>query len=300
MEILIDGNLRSAISRMFPIWRELGHRIAGSRPDVQLSSIKIRKFNKLPKVLRLDGIIYDSEIDWNQDNWNIKRSYSNADAVIFQSECCREFSFRYFGKRENTHIIYNGIDHEQWYNPVEHKGINIVSCANWRRWKRLPEIIRVFNHFRTNRTATLHIIGEMKRGAEEIPTENVIYHGSISEESIRELYKSADLYLHLGKNDSCPSSVVEAIGAGIPVITTNACGGAMEMAKMAGNHIVEGDYQSYKPQKIYGENWNSISDETIRGMSKLMNDVVRSIEFPEDLHIKTAAKKYLAVLESVI
>ena len=45
MNILVDGMLRPAITRMFPYWEKQGHKIVDTNPDVQLSSIKIRRYN---------------------------------------------------------------------------------------------------------------------------------------------------------------------------------------------------------------------------------------------------------------
>ena len=307
MRILVDGMLRSAITRMFPYWEKWGHKIVDENPDVQLSSIKIRQDHRVPTVLRLDGIIYDAAVDWKAENTNIERSYKRANAVIFQSETCMQFAHKYFGRQHSSYdeyIIHNGVDREKWYSPIEHDDqIRIVSCANWRRWKRLPEMIEVFQHFKENyKKSTLYIIGEMRRGAKEILSPDVVYMGKMSPYEIRKFYQVCDLYLHLAKNDSCPSSVVEAIGAGIPVITTNACGGATEMSMLAGGYVANGDYQSFEPHFLYKDDWNAITAETRNEMAYLMNEALwfEPPDFPQSLHIEYVAEKYIKVMESVL
>jgi glycosyltransferase involved in cell wall biosynthesis len=216
---------------------------------------------------------------------------------------------KYFGPRKRPeYIVYNGVDHDQWFRETREKYsdddmINVVSCANWRRWKRLPEIIRTFNYFRCWKPeSTLYIVGEMRRGAKEIIAPNVIYTGTLSEGEMINLYRNMDLYLHLGKNDSCPSTIPEAMAAGIPVITTNACGGATEMAELAGQYIADGDYQSFEPHALYKDEWNYLSDETMHKLALHMKEALWYDEpkFPDELHIRYVAKKYIEIMESVL
>jgi glycosyltransferase involved in cell wall biosynthesis len=306
MRILVEGNIRPALTRMYPMWRSLGNSVTeGLDCDVQLSCIKIRKFANTPKVLRLDGVIYDKAIDYDQDNWNIVRSYNLADAIVFQSETCKRFCEKYIAKgpiKKPHDIIFNGVDWRNWHNPIEHDQINIVSCANWRRWKRLPEMLKVFKYFRVKYPdSQLHIIGSMRRGAEVIPAENVHYYGKIDFEKMKSIYKFADMYLHLGKNDSCPSSVAEAIAAGIPIVTTNACGGATEMTRMVHGFIANSDYSSIEPQKYYEDEWNKISYETIVELSGLMEQALNWIPmWHEKLNVAYTARRYLDILRSVL
>ena len=53
--------------------------------DVEFCLIQQAVQKKKPMVLRLDGIYFNSEQDYENQNAPIKASYENADAVIFQS-----------------------------------------------------------------------------------------------------------------------------------------------------------------------------------------------------------------------
>jgi len=305
VKVFVEGNMVPAVTRMFPVWQKMGHSIVNSPDaDVQLSIVKIRVDSDLPKVLRLDGVYYEKEIPWEDYNKPLSDAHENSDAIVYQSHTSKVFCEKYLGKRRGVYdIIYNGIDPEGWNRPLEHDGINIVSCANWRRWKRLPEIVEVFERFqeRYEKNSRLHIVGSMGRGAEKIEHDDVIYHSYINHHVMRGLYHSMDLYLHLAKNDSCPSTVIEAIAAGIPIITTDICGGVTEICKFTDNcFILEGEEVSYEVNSIYGEKWNRLPD----GMSEALSDLMymahgtRS-EFPDELHINTTATKYIDLMEKV-
>ena len=308
LKIFVDGSTRSAVNRMFPIWRALGHEIV-TRPkeaNVQLSVIKISNNSGLPTVLRLDGVYYDLADDYTSRNAVLSKAHAVADAVIYQSETSRKMCEKYLSKRKSNifEVIHNGIDENQ-FGFKKHEGINIVTCAKWRRWKRLPETIEIFKKFLSKRKyAKLHVIGPMSRGTREIPYKNVIYHGRMDFDQIKQVYKTADVYLHLAKKDSCPSSVVEAIGAGIPVITTNACGGATEMCKLTeGCIVIEGDQYSFEPDYIYQDKYNTVSKEVrdaiVRAIIKIEDDG-RRVKIPKTLTIEYAAEQYLNVMKRIV
>lgn len=314
MKIFIDGSKRAAVNRMFPIWKELGHQIVDhpKSADVQLSVVKIATDKGLPTVLRLDGVYYDKAENYHERNTGISKAHSMADAVVYQSELSKKMCEKYLAKRKTeTHsVIHNGIDPAGWSSVKDHNSINIVSCSKWRRFKRLPEIIEIFKKFsakrkkRTGKAPVLHIIGPMGRGASEIKSDNVIYHDKIDSEKIKKIYKTADIYLHLAKKDSCPSTVVEAIAAGIPVITTNACGGAVEMCKLTkGCVVIGGEPESLEPDYIYKDEYNRVTREVRDAIVRAMIGIVdnkRKAALPGELSIKHTAKCYLNIMRDVI
>jgi len=309
IKIFIDGSTRAAVSRMFPIWKRLGHHVVDNpkSADVQLSVIKIKVEQGLPTVLRLDGIYYDKAENYHKRNTGISEAHSMADAVVYQSNLSKKMCEKYLaGRRTKIHdVIYNGIDPAMPDNIKDRHGINVISCAKWRRFKRLPEIIEIFRKFSSKRKGSiLHIIGPMKRGAAEIKSDNVIYHGMLDHKQMKEIYRTADVYLHMAKKDSCPSTVVEAIGAGIPVITTNACGGAAELCKLTeGCIIISGEPESLEPDYIYQDEYNYVTKEVRDAIIRAMIDIVdnkRRVVLPNKLSIEHTATCYLNIMKKVI
>ena len=103
-----------------------------------------------------------------------------------------------------------------------------------------------------------------------------------------------------------PNSVLETISAGIPVITTNNCGGATEACLMTpGCVIVDGDgsYDDLRPVPHYRDSWNVLPEDVSKGVLQAMLDITsdkRRVILPEDLYASTVADKYLQVLRSVL
>jgi len=311
MKIFIDGSKRAAVRRMFPIWQELGHKVVSNAQtaDVQLSVIKIKNKN-IPTVLRLDGVYYDKAGNFKGLNADISRSHSIADGIIYQSNLSKSMCEKYLAKRRTNlcNVVYNGIDLNDWQVFRRHDDINIVSCAKWRRPKRLPETIEIFAEFLNYYpNAKLHILGPMKKGAKVIKHINVIYHNpnkKIGFEEIKKIYETCDIYIHLCKKDSCPSSVVEAIGTGIPVVTTNACGGATEMCELTpGCVIIPGESESLEPDYIYKDTYNRISNEVKGNIVDAIVEIAKSkirVVLPDELTIETTAKKYIRLMEKIV
>jgi len=309
MKIFIDGGTRSAVNRMFPIWKKMGHTI-NSKPrgaDIQLSSIRIKSKNNIPIVLRLDGVYYDKATNFRIRNKEISKSHHIADAVIYQSELSKKMCEKYLLKRKTKiySVIHNGIDSIKWLNPKKHGEINIVSCAKWRRPKRLQEIIKIFmKYLKYYPKAKLHIIGPMVKGSRIIKRRNIIYHGNVGYKKMIRIYSEMDIYLHLCKKDSCPSTVIESIASGIPVITTNICGGATEMCKLTdGCVIVNGESESLEPDYIYQDPYNKlptlVGNRILKSVIKLTKEKRRVI-LPEELNIEHVAKQYLNIMEKLI
>lgn len=309
MKIFIDGSIRSAVNRMFKVWKNLGHNIVKKyeNADIQLSSVKIIKKSKVPIILRLDGIYYNQDDNYRRRNSIISRSHNKADAIIYQSNISKKMCEKYLSKRKTKifKIIHNGIDPSDWNNPLEHSDINIVSCGKWRRPKRLQEIIKIFiKYLKYHPDAKLHIIGPMNRGSYIIKHPRIIYYGNINYNKMKKIYSNMDIYLHLCKKDSCPSTVIESIASGIPVITTNLCGGATEICRLTkGCDIIYEGVESLEPDYIYRDVYNKLPLETEKNIIKNMIKITKNktrVVLPEILTIESVAKQYLEVMKEIL
>lgn len=310
MKIFHEGSKRAAVSRMFPVWEQMGHKLVDSpqKADVQLSVARISKRSGIPTVLRIDGVYYDSGIDYNHANKSISDSHKIADGIIYQSYTSMFMTMGYLEYCKpgaKATVIHNGIDPTGWNDPQPHKTIRVYCSGKWRRPKRLEEIIEVFGMFKIiHPNSELHVLGSFKKGGKEIPGKDIIYHGMVDHKRMRSLYTKGDVFLHLCKRDSCPSSVVEAMASGMPVIVTDSCGGATEMVSMAeGNEIISGDTFTFNPESIYQDECHKLTDLIKTRIVGKMHNVVKygiRTEFPAQLHVENVARKYLDIMESVI
>jgi glycosyltransferase involved in cell wall biosynthesis len=314
MKILLDNcSGHITIERMLPIWKKMAYRVTedvGDKCEIMLSYVRIGTNFNIPKILRLDGIYYDSDTDFNTRNSNISKSHMVADGIIYQSRHSMGMCEKYLGKKRNDVrpvIIHNGIKKDWCGSPIEHKGINISVANKWRRHKRLKEIIGLFLEFQKDFTnSTLHIFGKLHDNR-IVNHPNIKYYGHVERPKLIDMYRKTDFTIHLSKRDSCPNSVVEYIGAGIPVITTDNCGGATEMCYLSsGCHIIsgDGDYYNLDPVPHYREEWNvlpkKVHDELLDTMKKVAVEKNRA-ELHEVLTIEHMSKCYIQyMLETIV
>lgn len=311
MNIFLDRCVSHiAVRRMLPHWVANGNSnwmlVDPIGCDVQLSLIRIVTETNLPCALRLDGIYYDTATDYKKRNEKISEAHIKADAIIYQSEFCRHMCERYLAKRKEgavTRIIYNGID-ENWCGEHIHTdAFDVIVIAKWRRHKRLQEIIEIFKLFlEDHNNVRLHVIGDLVENKRE-DNPNIIYHGQKEYESLEAIFKIADVSLHLSKKDCCPNSVVEVIGAGIPVITTSVCGGAMEMCGMVPGCWIALETDTLDPCSHYTDEYNKLSKDTRDQILYLLHTIYMArhrVKQPVELSARHMANKYLEVFKEII
>jgi glycosyltransferase involved in cell wall biosynthesis len=206
-------------------------------------------------------------------------------------------------KEAKPFVIYNGIDKDWCGEFVEHEGTNIIVTAKWRRHKRLQETIQLFlKHYKKYPHTHLHIFGLLHQNV-PVKHQNIHYYGHVDRKDFMGHHAMADFTIHLSKKDACPNSVVEAIGAGIPVITTNACGGSTEMCAMTGGCIIcDGDENTIEPCKPYTDAYNvmpPVLEENLLGAMETIEKDKYCVELPKELTAEYVAEKYFEVFKSI-
>jgi len=201
--------------------------------DVALSTIQ-GHYPNCKNVLRLDGVYFDSTEDWKEKNKPIKESYVNADGVVFQSKYSLRLCVKYLGPSAvPSDVIYNGIDLDY----IDHIKPLTLSCktaflctSKWRPFKRLPEMVEAFK-LASIPNSKLFVAGDITKCGVSKETYSkwftnhpIDYLGVVKPEKLLRYVKSCDVFIHLSWLDSCPNSVVEAIGCGKPVICSNFSG----------------------------------------------------------------------------
>ena len=214
----------------------------------------------MPRVTRLDGIYFNTSQDYNTLNSNIKNTYLNSDAVIFQSNFNKSLISKWFGEHQNGHVILNGANTDliskiQKADMSETFGNREVwSCASsWRPHKRLSENIRYFVE-KSDSEAILLIAGkgvtkEDFAGFESLVNNRVFYLGHLSWESLVSLYKTSTTFLHLSFLDHCPNVVVDAAACGCTIVCSSA-GGTSEIHSNK-KIVVEDINWDYSPIDLY-------------------------------------------------
>lgn len=231
--------------------------------DVEFCLIQQSRPKVKPMVLRLDGIYFNSEQDYNTQNSQIKLAFDNADAVVYQSSFNKSLTEHWFGKHKNSYVVHNAVNQDLiaaaapnaivWDNIVPIDSVVWSCAASWRPHKRLNENIRYFiEHSGVN--DTLIIAG--KNASEHInpvdydvkDNRRMIYVGELDYKTLLSLYSRSKVFLHLAYIDHCPNVVVDAQASGCHVICSST-GGTKEI--VYNGTIIKEDEWDFKPIKLY-------------------------------------------------
>ena len=219
-----------------------------SDADIALCFIQSTTQINMPRVLRLDGIYFNSSMDYNQLNFNIRHTYDRSQGIIFQSEFNKKLITKYFGQHDNTVVIHNGADVETISKTpaYNHDYNNLWLCASqWRPHKRLHENIRYFLDHKEDGD---HLIVAGNTST-QIEDPRITYVGQLNQKQLYSLYKSAKYFLHLAWLDHCPNVVVDARACGCHIICTDA-GGTVEIAGL-NSTIIQEDEWDFEPVALY-------------------------------------------------
>ena len=281
-------------TKLIKYFDRLGHRCMlppQEGADIKLSFIETRQIIKTePMVLRLDGIYFDPDQNYELRNGNIIRSYKQADGVIFQSEFNRDISFKYFGEHPNYTVINNGADMEYMneIKPLNHPKLDdfeTVWCtaATWRRWKRLKENLRYFLEHSGPKDC-LVVAGHVDV-KDAVIHDRIFFVGDIDVQSLYALYKRSKYLIHLARYDSCPNVVVDARAAGCQVICSSIAG----TKEIAGPDAIV----------IYEEPWDYSPVSTI-DLPEISFDKVLTNGYNTNIDMVDVSKRYEQFLQETL
>lgn len=191
---------------------------------------------------------------------------NNSDAVTAVSKSLRDDTHNNFRVNREIEVIYNFIDASLYGIPspdcLKHQVAPngekvIVHVSNFRKVKRIPDVIRIFERIRKAMPAKLIMAGEGPERpdaeilAKELGLENdVVFLGSIK--GTAEVLACADLFLLPSETESFGVSALEAMVSGVPVIASNA-GGMPEVQEngVTGYLCDVGDVESMGTKAVY-------------------------------------------------
>jgi glycosyltransferase involved in cell wall biosynthesis len=248
-------------------------------------------------VLRLDGIWFNSDQNYELQNMPIKYAYKNADAVIFQSEFNKKLTENWFGIHKNSHIIHNAADiklikaaNKNYWDKKFGKDAEVWSCASsWRPHKRLKDNIRYFIE-KAPEDAVLAIAGSSTypENINHKDNKRIFFLGELDYMSLLALYKRSSTFIHLAYLDHCPNVVVDAQASGCKIICSST-GGTKEI--VSDGIVINEKEWDFKPTKLYQPPymiWNDTEEKKIKYSKK------------EKPTIVNCAKKYLDVFKGLM
>ncbi len=168
----------------------------------------------------------------------VEFSVNNSDGVTAVSNQLKEETFENFSINNEIEVIYNFIDFDRFQKRnKDHfkKAIApdnekiLVHTSNFRKVKRVEDVIHIFDIVRKEIPCKLMLIGD---GPERRPLEDMCRDLGIcddvrflgKQDAIEELLAVADLFLLPSANESFGLAALEAMACEVPVISSNAGG----------------------------------------------------------------------------
>lgn len=195
-------------------------------------------------------------VDNSKKNYNDKQALFNSVknlTIVPVSEWLNKLVGQSFLKDHSRHLIYNGINLNEFYpqkNSAEvrdslgigKKFLVLGVASNWKARKGYEDFIKLSKL--TDESIVYVMVGVDKKEQKELPS-NII--GIARTESVAQLaglYSAADLFLNLTYEDNFPSTNLESLACGTPLLTYNTGGSPESVSEKTGFIVEQGDLKS--------------------------------------------------------
>jgi N-acetyl-alpha-D-glucosaminyl L-malate synthase BshA len=166
-------------------------------------------------------------------------SINKSDIVTSVSQNLKDETLKQFDIKNEIHVIPNFIELEKTRNETQiscHRSVMakkeeriVTHISNFRKVKRIPDIIKIFHHIQQKIPAKLMMVGDgpEKAKAEQLCKklgieDKVIFFGNSNE--IDQILAYSDLFLLPSETESFGLAALEAMAWGVPVISSNSGG----------------------------------------------------------------------------
>jgi len=165
-------------------------------------------------------------------------SINQSDAITAVSQNLRDETFTHFKIEKNIEVIHNFVDVQRFARkPIDAfkkliapNGERVLlHASNFRRIKRVQDVVLIFNEIIKQIPCKLLFVGD---GPERVTAEQLCRQLGIcdevrfvgKQEQMEDILAIADLFLLTSEYESFGLAALEAMAAGVPVISTNAGG----------------------------------------------------------------------------
>lgn len=165
-------------------------------------------------------------------------SINESDAITAVSQNLRDETYKHFKIEKEIEVIVNFVDVSRFNRkPIDafKKMIApngekvLMHASNFRKLKRIPDVLRIFKEVNDKIPSRLMLVGDgpERPAAEDLCRELNIcdeVHFVGKQEQMEDILAIADLFLLPSEYESFGLAALEAMAAGVPVVTTNAGG----------------------------------------------------------------------------
>ncbi len=165
-------------------------------------------------------------------------SINESDAITAVSQNLREETFKHFAIKKEIEVIVNFVDVSRFTRkPIDafRKVIApngeriLMHASNFRKIKRVQDVVKIFAEVNKQKPSKLLFVGD---GPERSTAEDLARELGVGDEirfvgkqeQMEDILAIADLFLLTSEYESFGLAALEAMAAGVPVVSTNAGG----------------------------------------------------------------------------
>lgn len=203
---------------------------------------------------------------------------------------------QYFGGSEGKYTyVNNGIDLSRFYKK-QHEAFTFINVARQDENKNQIAILKAFIElYKENKKIKLYLVGDgpchnmlqqeiCKRGLCKVVT----MPGNVS--NVEDYYALADVYVQASHREALPLTTLEAMAAGLPIISTNV-GGMKDIVNDNGVLIQDNDDDALKEAMFELMKGKSLDITKLGDASK---------KLVKDYSASAMAKKYLDIYQEIL
>ena len=196
---------------------------------------------RTPVVVNQSGVAYPGWAGEATEELNrpIRRALLAADHVLYQSAFCKQSAELFLGEpRGDWEILHNAVDVDHFTpaGDLPPDGPVLLLAGDQTQAYRLETALRTLARLlETHPDARLLVTGRLVSSPEPLIEElglrgEVELVGRYAQRDAPRIFRRAHLLLHTKVKDPCPSTVVEAMACGLPVVCA-ASGGTAELVE---------------------------------------------------------------------
>src|SRR5262249_27549977 len=195
--------------------------------------LRLARRRQIPVILNQSGVAYRGWAGAETDRINdeFRGALQAAEHVLFQSEFCKRAADEFLGEPRGTwEVLYNAADITQFTpGQAPHASVLLLAGDQTQAY-RLDVALRTLALLPE---ASLIVTGRLVSDPRPLLRQlglagRVQLVGRYAQRDAPALYRRADVLLHTKVQDPCPTSVIEAMACGLPVVYA-ASGGTVEL-----------------------------------------------------------------------